>query len=109
MDVLGFISHWELVLILLLALLLFGTRLPKLARSVGRSLHEFKAGVREVKEETGYEEFRGVVDGVRGAADPRRLSTRLTEALLDPKQPAPDNRGNEFAPTDDPPTEDREA
>ncbi len=109
MDVLGFISHWELALILLLALLLFGTRLPKLARSVGRSLHEFKAGVREVKEETGCEEIRGVVDGVRGAADPRRLSARLADVLLDPKQPAPDDRAKEFAPKDDPPTEHRQA
>lgn len=39
---------WELILILLVLLLLFGaTRLPKLARSMGQAGKEFKSGLKE--------------------------------------------------------------
>jgi len=39
---------WELILILLVLLLLFGAqRLPKLARSMGQAGKEFKQGVKE--------------------------------------------------------------
>ncbi len=39
----------EWVIILLAALLIFGRRLPDVARSVGKSIVEFKKGVRDVK------------------------------------------------------------
>jgi sec-independent protein translocase protein TatA len=41
----------ELVVILLIALLLFGQRLPNLGRSLGRSISEFKSGLKEGAEE----------------------------------------------------------
>ncbi len=37
----------ELAVIALLGLLFFGTRLPKLARSLGQSVNEFKGGLKE--------------------------------------------------------------
>jgi sec-independent protein translocase protein TatA len=40
----------ELVIILLVALILFGRRLPELARNVGKSLTEFKKGINEAKD-----------------------------------------------------------
>lgn len=50
---LGFIQNIgfpELLVILLIVLLLFGAqRLPEIARSIGRSLHEFKRGVKEIE------------------------------------------------------------
>ena len=42
---------WEILLILLVALLLFGRRLPEVARSLGRSIVEFKRGLRDLEHE----------------------------------------------------------
>jgi len=47
----GWAPHgWEWIVILVVALLIFGKRLPDIARSVGKSLTEFKKGVREAQE-----------------------------------------------------------
>ncbi len=44
------LGHWELIVVLVVALLIFGRKLPEIARSVGRSLSEFKKGINEAKE-----------------------------------------------------------
>lgn len=41
---------WQIAIVLLVVLLLFGNRLPALARSLGMSLTEFKKGVKEIDE-----------------------------------------------------------
>jgi sec-independent protein translocase protein TatA len=53
-------ARGEWLVILVIALLIFGKRLPELARSVGKSLTEFKKGINEAKEST-----EDVVDDVK--------------------------------------------
>lgn len=48
MWILG-LGHWEIGIVLLVALLLFGKRLPDVARSLGRSIIEFKKGVKGIE------------------------------------------------------------
>jgi sec-independent protein translocase protein TatA len=43
----GSVGLPELMIILVVGLLLFGTRLPKVARSLGQSVNEFKQGMKD--------------------------------------------------------------
>jgi sec-independent protein translocase protein TatA len=52
---LPYLAFWtpgplELIVILAVLVLVFGKRLPDIARSVGRSLTEFKKGINEAKD-----------------------------------------------------------
>lgn len=42
---------WELAIIAIIALLLFGRRLPEVGKSLGRGIVEFKKGLRDVQDE----------------------------------------------------------
>lgn len=44
------ISIWKLLIILGIVVLLFGSRLPSLARSLGQSIVEFKKGMKELED-----------------------------------------------------------
>ena len=41
----------QIMIVLLIGLLLFGKRLPEIARSIGKSLVEFKRGVKGIEDE----------------------------------------------------------
>lgn len=43
------LGTWELVAIVVVGLLLFGSRLPSIARSLGKSVTEFKKGVKDIQ------------------------------------------------------------
>jgi len=46
----GSFGTTELIIILVILLLLFGTRLPSVMRSLGKSVNEFKKGMNEITE-----------------------------------------------------------
>ncbi len=53
-QTLAFISvpgGWEWMVVLIIAVLIFGRRLPDIARSFGKSITEFKKGVKDVNDE----------------------------------------------------------
>ncbi len=44
-------GHWEWLIIGIVMLLLFGSRLPSVARSIGDALREFKKGVHDISDD----------------------------------------------------------
>ena len=64
------IGPMEIVVIGAILLLLFGGRLPEMAKSLGRGVREFKKGIRDIGDdiETGGEDKRATGNG-GGASD----------------------------------------
>ncbi len=52
------LGMWNVLIILIVALLLFGNRLPEVARSFGRSINEFKRGMRDIEDDIDDDEKR---------------------------------------------------
>ena len=50
---------WELVVVALVGLVLFGRRLPQVGRSLGQSIVEFKKGLKGMKDEIEAEADQG--------------------------------------------------
>jgi sec-independent protein translocase protein TatA len=49
----GGIGIWELLIIALVVLLIFGNRLPSVMRSLGLGITEFKKGVQGIEDDKG--------------------------------------------------------
>ncbi len=83
----GGVGPTEMLVIMVVAVLLFGKRLPDVGRSLGKSMMEFKKGVRGIEEE-----FHSVVRGIDDAAATERTSPE-----------PPDDREEATAPKFEPP------
>lgn len=81
------IGNSELIILGIIALLLFGKRLPEVARSLGKGMTEFKKGMRGIEDE-----FHGVM------RDPPREAPRRRP------EPARDEERELRAPKFEPPT-----
>lgn len=58
----GLPGHMEWIVLLVLGLLIFGKRLPEVGRSIGRSIVEFKKGIRGIEDEIENESASGLPD-----------------------------------------------
>ncbi len=52
MQLFAIFGVWEVAIVGLVILLLFGSRLPSVARSLGKSMTEFKKGVNGIEDDT---------------------------------------------------------
>jgi sec-independent protein translocase protein TatA len=93
----GGIGMWEIVLIFLVVLLLFGAkRLPEIGSSLGKGIREFKGSLREIETELKLpEERKDTTPALRRSADvteggePRRLtSSHVERAAPAPSEPS---------------------
>jgi sec-independent protein translocase protein TatA len=72
------LGMWEMLLIFLVVLLLFGAkRLPEIGSSLGKGIREFKSSVKEIEGElkTPIEERTSSTPSSNEEGEPRRLTT----------------------------------
>ena len=82
----------EILIILLIALVLFGNRLPQIARSLGKGLLEFKRGLRGFSEE-----FQGAAGEEETTPDAKPVETTAKPADTAPSESAAQDSGSSSA------------
>jgi len=84
----GMGGPWELVIVLFIALLLFGKRLPEVARSMGKGIVEFKKGVRGIEDEVGSATYMSTSSTSRPV--PEEEAEEVTAPKFEPPRFDPD-------------------
>ncbi len=85
----GMMGPWEIGIVLVIALLLFGKRLPEVARSMGKGIVEFKKGVRGIEEEVDSATYTS------SSSTSRPVPEEETEEVIAPKFEPPKFEPNE--------------
>ncbi|GJQ28255.1 MAG: hypothetical protein HBSAPP03_01390 [Phycisphaerae bacterium] len=73
------LSHWELLIILVIALLLFGRKLPEVGKSLGKGIVEFKKGLKGVSDDIDTESRRAELPAEKAYRAP------IAETGVDPR------------------------
>jgi sec-independent protein translocase protein TatA len=81
LGLIGSLGTTELIVILVIALLMFGGRLPDVARSIGKSVNQFKRGLKEVDDEVTRPEPPPTPRSLPREAD----STRTPDSVKEPE------------------------
>lgn len=91
----GPLGIWELLIILVVVLLIFGPRrLPEMAKGLGQSVREFRKGIRDIRND--FEEGE-----TSDAAPPSQASAAAAPAAPAPAQAAPPPAAETAATSDD--------
>jgi len=72
------VGESELIVIMLVALIVFGGKLPEVARSLGKSLSEFKRSIRGFQDEMEREYYRAGESGTTSYTPPTSYSNTYT-------------------------------
>lgn len=91
LAIFGLPGGMEWIVIGVFGLLLFGRRLPEIARSVGKSIVEFKKGMRDVKDEFDVPDVSEPRILPNNAAEPSKLDKKPDTAVGQPHTPLEEN------------------
>ena len=86
----GFPGGYEWIILLVLGLLIFGRRLPEVGRNLGRSIVEFKKGIKTIENEIEDESSADKFDAVPAQELPRTsepADPRVSRDSLDDSEP----------------------
>jgi sec-independent protein translocase protein TatA len=89
----GMPSMWELLVILLIGLLIFGRRLPEVGRNIGKSIVEFKKGVKGIEDDVDHASASKTQATLPDESLARGDSASVEEAM-GKVMPDADNQGN---------------
>lgn len=87
------LGPWDMMIVLVIAVLLFGKRLPEVARSLGKGVTEFRKGVRGIEEEFHRTEYSPPTTTNRGSHEDRDEPTapRFVPPPAEPSTAGADN------------------
>jgi len=78
-------GSWEWLIIAIIALLLFGKRLPEVARNLGKGIVEFKKGVKGIEDDVDTASY----NSEPSRPEPQRETQEVTAPPFEPPDSAP--------------------
>lgn len=85
----GGLGMWEIILIFMVVLLLFGAkRLPEIGSALGKGIREFKGSVREIENELKVPDDRKGIQPQRHVPEPRALRAEEPPRAAEEVRPA---------------------
>ncbi len=76
-------GHWELLVLLIIGLLIFGRRLPEVGRQVGKTLVQFRRGVQDFKSQLAQDDD---LRDVKATVHEMKRATEIPREMTDPKR-----------------------